>query len=683
MTGKPESSKTLGDLYDEGYFHGITSGYSSEGYRHCHPDWAAWLGLIQALQPGGRLIDLGCAYGLLIGAAEARGYRAFGCDVSPFALHQEPRLSSRLVQGNLEQIPFASGQGDVVVVLDVLEHLIDPVAGLAEAVRILSPHGLLVGATPDPLFFDRIEETHFSERPPAFWIHHLRRLGCVVVPRFSVVPYNFQFLACRPGTEMEERIRHFQHDYFSESPDFLRAEGLTAVPRWGWGPLTHSRRELRDSGASVYLLNPDGRPRATSGQLTVTTSGGFSTLRIRLDSWVLAETHLDSEATERTLDLGDFLVPAGGHHLFFDLFPGGTTVEIGDLVIDARPAAREDLTAGLPFDVFQRYEGAARVVRILRPRSLLDVGGCIGDAEGHLATSADFFDTTPGHSPEILSTDLRQCDLPNHLPCPALEHPLADGSFEMVVSLDVLEHIPPSDRRRFLGELDRLATECILVGAPFRSETVERAEALLSEHVLKDHTFLAEHRDLGLPGESLLIDYAREKGYALWELANGFLPSWLEMQAFNALFFSFHDYGLSRAFNSLYNRHGFEGDLRSPSYRKMFVLIKGRERRNPELAEQLEALTRQPDLPPRTALGPGSEAELQALVCSAQRLLARRDKALSDAQFLANARDEHIALLMQERETLIRQLRETPLHVLARQRWKEKRTRGKGERHRG
>ena len=49
---------------------------------------------------------------------------------------------------------------------DVLEHLHEPVPALAEIARVLKPGGVLIGATPDPLYFAGEETTHFSEHPP-------------------------------------------------------------------------------------------------------------------------------------------------------------------------------------------------------------------------------------------------------------------------------------------------------------------------------------------------------------------------------------------------------------------------------------------------------------------------------------------------------------------------------------
>lgn len=76
--------------------------------------------------------------------------RVVGVDLNP--LHARPPDSSGAsafcVVGSVEAVPIATGLFDVVLALDVLEHLDDDVAGLNEAVRLLKPDGLLLVTVP-------------------------------------------------------------------------------------------------------------------------------------------------------------------------------------------------------------------------------------------------------------------------------------------------------------------------------------------------------------------------------------------------------------------------------------------------------------------------------------------------------------------------------------------------------
>ena len=475
------STGELRQLYGHDYFAGISSGYPEGGYAPAHPDWGPWLNLIGLIQPQGKLVDLGCAFGYLVQEARTHGYQAFGLDISPYALSREPGIEG-LIEGDVQVLPLRSSSADVVVLFDVLEHLSEPQRTLAEVVRTLTPEGLIVGTTPDPVFFKREESTHIFERPPSYWLDRLRRHGLEVCFRFSEEDYNFQFVASPRGSRLCSRLHLFQHDYFSTEPDFLETTGpAVAVPRSGWGPLSEKQRSIRDR-ASVYLLNPTPSPlhckvsfRLLNPGLCITLWVGFNSLV--LEQWVLTP----QQPAEQQLRLPSIEVPGGGHHLWFELQPGAPGVRIGDLEIESSEGDEEDLVLSLPFDLFQRYRLASQICNLLEPARVLDVGGYLGDEGGHLATSRDFLcpDRKADRTDEIRSTDLRQGDWPTHEPALAWAQPFADDSFDLVLSLDVLEHLAQEDRARFLAELDRLSKSWILLSAPFADTAVAAAEELL------------------------------------------------------------------------------------------------------------------------------------------------------------------------------------------------------------
>jgi len=53
------------------------------------------------------------------------------------------------VVGDAQRLPFAAGAFDVVIVGELVEHVADPAALLAEASRLLAPGGLLIVTTPN------------------------------------------------------------------------------------------------------------------------------------------------------------------------------------------------------------------------------------------------------------------------------------------------------------------------------------------------------------------------------------------------------------------------------------------------------------------------------------------------------------------------------------------------------
>ena len=84
--------------------------------------------------------------------------------------------------------------------------------------------------------------------------------------------------------------------------------------------------------------------------------------------------------------------------------------------------------------------------------------------------------------------------------------PFADGAFDVVLSSDVLEHMPAADRPRHLQELVRVARRrvvlCWPAGSPTKDAAEERLQARLRAELDVRLDFLEEHRQFGLPREA-------------------------------------------------------------------------------------------------------------------------------------------------------------------------------------
>jgi SAM-dependent methyltransferase len=97
----------------------------------------------------GRLLDVGCATGVLVEAATARGWHALGVDVSAFAIAQCRTRGLNVRQGDLSSTDLADASFDVAVLDDTIEHLLDPGHALDELRRVLTPGGVITLNTPN------------------------------------------------------------------------------------------------------------------------------------------------------------------------------------------------------------------------------------------------------------------------------------------------------------------------------------------------------------------------------------------------------------------------------------------------------------------------------------------------------------------------------------------------------
>lgn len=98
----------------------------------------------------GRLLDVGCALGILLELARLRGWEVYGVDVSAYATDiARDYYNLDVLTGQLADAAYPDGHFDVVVMDDLIEHVADPTALVIEAGRVLAPGGLLTLNTPN------------------------------------------------------------------------------------------------------------------------------------------------------------------------------------------------------------------------------------------------------------------------------------------------------------------------------------------------------------------------------------------------------------------------------------------------------------------------------------------------------------------------------------------------------
>ena len=105
-----------------------------------------------------RFCDLGFGPGVLTAfiLQQDTSWRADGVDVSQHCLQHAQRLlgkkevleRSELSVGDVRSLPYPDDTFDVVIAVEVLEHIPDPEAGLLEAMRVLKPGGYAITALP-------------------------------------------------------------------------------------------------------------------------------------------------------------------------------------------------------------------------------------------------------------------------------------------------------------------------------------------------------------------------------------------------------------------------------------------------------------------------------------------------------------------------------------------------------
>jgi 2-polyprenyl-3-methyl-5-hydroxy-6-metoxy-1,4-benzoquinol methylase len=97
---------------------------------------------------GDRLLEVGSNVGLFLDTARTAGWRARGIEPSRWAVSVgRERFSVELDQRTLEELDEPPASADAIVLLDVLEHVVDPLDALRRLRPLLGDDGILVLST--------------------------------------------------------------------------------------------------------------------------------------------------------------------------------------------------------------------------------------------------------------------------------------------------------------------------------------------------------------------------------------------------------------------------------------------------------------------------------------------------------------------------------------------------------
>jgi SAM-dependent methyltransferase len=173
--------------------------------------------ILRQLKPDGLLADVGCFTGIATSIYQATGFqRSVGFDSSGEALKLAAGrgIESRLWRIGEESCPAAASEFDAVVAADVIEHIVDTDAFLAELRRILRADGWLIVTTPNL----------------AFWISRLRLL--LGKPPWSSAGASFTVKA-----DLMVDLSHIRVTTRREWEALFRARSFEIVDVRGWSIL--------------------------------------------------------------------------------------------------------------------------------------------------------------------------------------------------------------------------------------------------------------------------------------------------------------------------------------------------------------------------------------------------------------------------------------------------------------
>lgn len=154
---------------------------------------------------------------------------------------------------------------------------------------------------------------------------------------------------------------------------------------------------------------------------------------------------------------------------------------------------------------------------------------------------------------------------------------IKDNQFDIVVSLDVFEHILNDKRERFLSETSRVAKLLNIHCFPFECDSIASAELRANEYYKsifgKDHIWLKEHIDNGLPNIEDLEQALNKLGKSSFMFEHGDILLWEDMM--KSLFYTYYVSELTPLRDKIedfYQLNIFKHDIGEKNYRKFITI---------------------------------------------------------------------------------------------------------------
>ncbi|MBI4948367.1 class I SAM-dependent methyltransferase [Candidatus Berkelbacteria bacterium] len=230
----------------------------------------------------------------------------------------------------------------------------------------------------------------------------------------------------------------------------------------------------------------------------------------------------------------------------------------------------------LSFSVYTRYKSIQDCILALSKNKkikILEVGG-----RGNFLKKF-----MPSYDITIL--DVIDSDEPNYIKGDGRSLPFKDNEFDIIVSTDVLEHIPAPDRKIFIEEQIRVAKIGLIIAFPSYNKEVVQIEKetnkLYRSLSGQEHPWLIEHLSFSLPQEKF-VEKILETHRLTWSCyGNQDVRLWRQLLAIDILVAGVGAPEILKKFNELsayYNSHVQQYDYHKNGYRKLYVANKNRGR---------------------------------------------------------------------------------------------------------
>ena len=120
-----------------------------------------WLNVFEKYRNTSRILDVGCGMGFFLETAKNLNWQVFGTEYTDESVNICKQKGIEMFKGDIEEMDFKELKFDVIVSIEVIEHLSHPTAHLEKISHLLRPGGALYLTTPN---FNSINRRILSEK---------------------------------------------------------------------------------------------------------------------------------------------------------------------------------------------------------------------------------------------------------------------------------------------------------------------------------------------------------------------------------------------------------------------------------------------------------------------------------------------------------------------------------------
>lgn len=138
-----------------------------------------------------QVLDVACGWGGHAIAFAAKGAEVYAADINDHSFSalnrfsQSPELQYHCLRANCEELPFSDGMSDVIIGLELVEHIVSVEKFAQEVARVLRPGGICIITTPAKFRCIYEGEPHYGVRGLAIFPFFLQGLLATRVLRRS------------------------------------------------------------------------------------------------------------------------------------------------------------------------------------------------------------------------------------------------------------------------------------------------------------------------------------------------------------------------------------------------------------------------------------------------------------------------------------------------------------------